>query len=476
MRMSLNIQQTSAFITSLLNNMLDLAKIDAGKMVLCRDNVDLFDVIDDLCRLSLPLKPAGVELKTSFTKDGVECQRGDTDFCIMADAQRWRQVLLNLVSNALRFTSSGYVHISVVIFTAKRLLRVSVMDTGPGISASDAARLFQKYEQVHNTGPAGGSGLGLVLAQKIATLWGSTIEIQSPWQERKAGSMFHFTMKWAPYAYASSTSPLQLQNSCDAHALDTLDVQQASPDQQLAAAVEILKAKLTGATVLLVEDEALNTLLMTTKLTKSSELAKYKLDVSPLSSADEAMALLQADPSAFDIIIMDEHFEFEKPTVTMTHSCPTSSTGGTNDGRSGGESSSYNCTPTPDAADDTTADEIQIAIVPAMAPTMYVLGSDPTDGLAPIAAEPWRPLRGSEAIKQLREMGCTSAIISCSGNCLDDDTAAYRNAGATISWPKPYPAAVDMERDLLKLCSDSARLFHDALLAQRISVNNAGSV
>jgi CheY-like chemotaxis protein len=409
--------------------MLDLAKIDSGKMVLRSDRVNLFDVIEDLCKLSIPLKKAGVELKTSFAKNGTACHQNDPAFCIMADAQRWRQVLLNLVSNALRFTQIGYVHISVEVFTAKRKLRVSVMDTGPGISASDAARLFQKYEQVHNTNTSGGSGLGLVLAQKIATLWGSTVEIKSPWQSERAGSMFHFTINWAPAAQCVNDGNVLRQGHIDPVVTDS---------------AALLGAKLSGANVLLVEDEALNTLLMTTKLTKSSELAKYNFEVSPIASADEAMTLLEKDPNAFDIIIMDEHFECEPDVAFQPSAIPETTTTAAAATTTGNVS-----TPLPFSATAETTDELQEGTAVG-SPVAFVLGSDP--GRIPGGQDPWRPLRGSEAIRQLREMGCTRSIISCSGNCLDDDAAAYQNAGATISWPKPYPTALAMEQDLLRLC------------------------
>jgi signal transduction histidine kinase len=449
-RMSLNIQQSSQFITSLLDNMLDLAKIDAGKMKLRSDKVDLFDVIADLRRLSIPMTAAGVELKTTFFKDGVQCAGTDEngvdssadchDFIIMADAQRWRQVLLNLVSNALRFTKIGFVHISVEIFAEtelngkKDVLRVSVADTGTGISASDAARLFQKYEQVHNAGSGGGgTGLGLVLAQKIAALWGSRIEIESPWEQKSCGSMFHFTIEWAPAA----RSWMNMLGS------EGVDLQEVVVDPLDAA---VLEAKLTGATVLIVEDEALNTLLMTTKLTKSSELAKYNFKVSPLASADEAMNLLHMDPDAFDIIIMDEHFE-EVPDELKYY--PHVRPGAPEVLVANADIDEH--TPTPAAAtDQESAEDASAAQERIGTPANYVLGSSPGGPLEG-GVNIGRPLRGSEAIRLLRDLGCSSAIISCSGNCLVDDTAAYKNAGATISWPKPYPTAVDMKRDLLQL-------------------------
>jgi signal transduction histidine kinase len=186
-QMTRNILKASSFMTSVLNNMLDLAKIDSGKMALKAEPVHLGEIISDLYELLSPMRAPGVKLKKGVVFISVAGQQIDEHAAeyaqylkryavISGDGVRWKQVLLNLLANAVRFTANGFLHTLFVFDLQKKRLFVKVMDTGPGIDPTATERLFQKYEQlnvhaVHPQGGGGSSGLGLVVAQRIAALW-----------------------------------------------------------------------------------------------------------------------------------------------------------------------------------------------------------------------------------------------------------------------------------------------------------------
>ena len=273
-----------------LDSMLDLSKLEAGKLVLREEEIDLKIMLEELCSILSPMKAPGVELQQVIMGEEKQKQR------IVGDLQRWMQLLINLTSNALKVTKRGFVRIEMRLTSAPDwsntkgdvpniMADVRVMDTGPGIDPAQKYRLFRKYEQVNLS--SGGCGLGLVIAQKIAGLWNSSIEVESPWQADTAGSMFSFRVACRCAARAPGPR-LQTMSSNASHDKD--------------------KESLKQARILLVEDDQFNALLLRGKLEKSTELAEFSFQVSHITSAEEAVALLRQDPGAFEIIIMDEHF------------------------------------------------------------------------------------------------------------------------------------------------------------------------
>jgi signal transduction histidine kinase/CheY-like chemotaxis protein len=295
-KLASQILTSSSYICRVLNNMLDLSKIDAGRMVLKNEIIDLNALVSDLTSILSPMCKPNVELQSCIHfvgSEGKDSRAGEEGrgLQIMGDYQRWMQLLINITSNALKFTDYGFVRIAIEV-NANKKLEVKVMDTGRGIAESETCRVFKKYEQVNTT--SGGSGLGLVIAQKIAGLWGTSIKIRSPWQAgtSSTGTMFYLRMKYTPApvgAAGMATSPV------------------TTAPESLARRTKKLGG-LYGARMLLVEDDELNALLMGTRLRVSSELVRYGLVVEQCRSADEAVELLRSDLDAFDIIIMDEHF------------------------------------------------------------------------------------------------------------------------------------------------------------------------
>lgn len=170
-------------LLELVNDVLDLAKIEAGKLELVLEHFDLFELCAEICstaQLSLKNKP--VELINSVRHDFQ---------AVRADRKRIRQVLINLLSNAVKFTERGYVRIDAEV--SDSYITISVSDTGIGISGQDIPRIFRDFVQVDGNmnRKTGGSGLGLAICRRFVELHGGTISAES---SVGRGSRFSFTL------------------------------------------------------------------------------------------------------------------------------------------------------------------------------------------------------------------------------------------------------------------------------------------
>lgn len=165
------IETSATHLLSLINDLLDLAKIESGKVELRREPIVCQSVIQEVVATLRPLAQAkGLQLY------GVHPPQ---DLVVQTDRRALTQILLNLTNNAIKFTEKGEVRIEVDhVSTA---MRIRVIDTGVGIRPEDQARLFQAFEQVngHPRGRHHGTGLGLHLSQKLSGLLGGLISVQS---------------------------------------------------------------------------------------------------------------------------------------------------------------------------------------------------------------------------------------------------------------------------------------------------------
>jgi len=170
-------------LLSLINDVLDISKIEAGKVELSLEEFRLDDVIGGVVESFSPI----ANLKSIGVVE--EVPKGITLF---SDRRRVKQVLMNLVSNAVKFTEQGGVKI-VARVLRDDILEVSVIDTGTGIRKEDMNRLFVPFQQVDEslTKKHEGTGLGLHLTQKLVTLLGGNISVKS---EYGKGSEFTFTI------------------------------------------------------------------------------------------------------------------------------------------------------------------------------------------------------------------------------------------------------------------------------------------
>jgi two-component system sensor histidine kinase/response regulator len=177
----------------LINDILDFSKIEAGKLNLERVEVNLPGLVDDVVSvLGVKAFNKGVEL-VSFVGPNVPMR-------IMGDPVRIRQILTNLMDNALKFTTEGSVQVHVGIQRSPGqdpILRVEVRDTGIGLNSEQMQRLFKAFSQADSstTRIYGGTGLGLTISKRLSELMGGSIDVES---EPGKGSIFWFTLHLEP--------------------------------------------------------------------------------------------------------------------------------------------------------------------------------------------------------------------------------------------------------------------------------------
>ncbi|AAZ18216.1 putative signal transduction histidine kinase sensor [Psychrobacter arcticus 273-4] len=186
------IRKSSAHLLALVNDVLDFSKIEAGKLVLDRHEFDLYDTIYDVVDMLSPVSAEkGLRMAVLFYND--------VPMRVNGDALRLKQVLTNIVGNAIKFTDSGDVVVRVSLDDYQdNYLMISVQDSGKGISLSDQKMLFQSFSQGDPsiTRQYGGTGLGLVISKQLTRLMGGDIGFYDNMQENisNQGATFWFRM------------------------------------------------------------------------------------------------------------------------------------------------------------------------------------------------------------------------------------------------------------------------------------------
>jgi PAS domain S-box-containing protein len=264
------IRKSSETLLHILNDILDLAKIEAGKMVLHPTDIVLEEVFDRLMALFTPLAHQKGNKVSYSIEEKVPA-------FVKADETRLLQILSNLTSNALKFTENGSVTIAVkaIAVTAEITeLEVRVSDTGIGISPANLVKLFNAFQQVDNSTSKnyGGTGLGLAISREFCKMMDGDIGVES---EEGKGSTFWFTIKLAigDSALAAKTKNIS--------------------DVTIAGSLQSVHAR-----VLLVDDNATN------RKVASQILMKAGCEVQMASSGQEAISVLQNDAN-FDLVLMD---------------------------------------------------------------------------------------------------------------------------------------------------------------------------
>ena len=177
------LESNGKHLLGLINDVLDLSKIEAGQLVLELSDYSVQDIAQTV---RSTLEPLAADKKLAFKVEvapKLPPGRGD--------GRRLTQVLINLVGNAIKFTDTGEVVIKAA--ASDRSFHLSVCDTGPGISAADQAKLFQEFQQADNaiTRKKGGTGLGLAISKRIIEMHGGKIWVES---QLGQGSTFAFTL------------------------------------------------------------------------------------------------------------------------------------------------------------------------------------------------------------------------------------------------------------------------------------------
>jgi len=185
------IRRNSEHLLSVLNDVLDISKFEAGRMTLDPKPVSLVQVVEDTATLlRLKAQERGLNIETSYAFP--------IPSRFIADAGKVRQILLNIVGNAVKFTERGFVRISLQHQPSDEpghsIVRLVVSDSGIGMTAEQIDRIFVPFMQAESstTGRFGGTGLGLSIARQIAQLMGGDITVQSTPQR---GSTFTITLQ-----------------------------------------------------------------------------------------------------------------------------------------------------------------------------------------------------------------------------------------------------------------------------------------
>jgi two-component system, sensor histidine kinase and response regulator len=261
-------------LLDIINDILDLSKIDAGKLVLAP--VDFS--IDAMLARATALVAEGARRKGL----ALSVDRGDLPQALRGDALRLSQVLVNLLSNAVKFTARGSVVLRCDVLARDNdewTIRFAVRDTGVGISSEAQARLFSPFEQADGstTRRFGGTGLGLSIARELALMMGGTVGVES---EPGRGSVFWFTAKLQSARAQEQSTP--------------------SPNDAVLAsrgAEQTLKERHRDARVLVADDNRINQQLATELL----RLVDLKVEV-----ADNGrIAVDMARRGMYDLILMD---------------------------------------------------------------------------------------------------------------------------------------------------------------------------
>ena len=192
--MVVSIRESGSYVTTLLNDLLDLSKVESGALTIRSKPTDLTKLMTEIQRAFEPVaKSAGIEFKVQLA--------GLPKILVQADATRTRQVIENLISNAIKFTDEGYVRVETS--HDNYWVTIKVIDSGCGIENSMIATVFDPYTQSSPTSTrrVRGAGLGLAIGRKLAERMGGDLLVES-----ESGTGSQFTLRF-PLMVASDTDP-----------------------------------------------------------------------------------------------------------------------------------------------------------------------------------------------------------------------------------------------------------------------------
>jgi signal transduction histidine kinase len=173
------VQTSARHLLALINDVLDISKIESGQLILAYDSFDLKPSIQKMVKIVSPLaEKKGVDLRMDISEDTKT---------ITTDQRRLEQVILNLINNAVKFTEKGHVAIACRAENSHYILSVS--DTGIGMQPEEIPNIFNQFHQIDTglTRKHEGTGLGLSISKKIIDMMGGSIDVESRWGE---GSVF----------------------------------------------------------------------------------------------------------------------------------------------------------------------------------------------------------------------------------------------------------------------------------------------
>lgn len=268
------IKTSADHLLVIINDILDLSKIESGKLAFEDGVIDFPLEVDSMfAGLRLKAKEKGLELKKEIDP---EIPR-----YFIGDPVRLKQVLINLMSNAVKFTSEGYVKLKVELLdttSTHHKLRFSVIDTGIGIAPDKQEDIFSSFTQASSdtTRRYGGTGLGLAISKELVELQGGRIWLQSKIDE---GSTFSFELSYKKHQ--PEPTPKKEKQS------------------KIASRIGRDESSTRGARILVAEDNQINQMLVTTML------KKWEYDLEVVENGMEAFD--KVSTGAFDLVLMDVH-------------------------------------------------------------------------------------------------------------------------------------------------------------------------
>ncbi|HVT88855.1 MAG TPA: response regulator [Tepidisphaeraceae bacterium] len=269
------IRRNGAHLLELIDDILDLSKIEADKMTVERIDVDLLNIVTEISSL---MRPRAINKGLAFKVEFID----PTPKTIKGDALRLRQVLVNLINNAIKFTIEGEIRLIVSCVVRKSphsdLIRFDICDTGVGMNQEQMSRLFQSFTQADESMSRkfGGTGLGLNISRKLAELMGGDIRIES---KPGKGSVFTVEIDCGSLRQVEMLTGVQESMLCFKTPLTPL-------------ALPTIRGR-----VLFVEDGEDNRRLI------SSHLRKAGAEIMLAENGQQAIELITRHP--FDVILMD---------------------------------------------------------------------------------------------------------------------------------------------------------------------------
>jgi two-component system, sensor histidine kinase len=302
--LSETISRSAEALLQIINDILDFSKVEAGKMELERVEFSLREAVEETIEIFAARAHAkGLELACAV--------EADVPNTVCADPMRLRQVLINLVGNAIKFTDSGEVIVRVRAVGKEGLLRFEVIDTGIGISEEAQAHIFNAFSQADSftTRKYGGTGLGLAICRQLAALMGGQIGVHS---ELNGGSTFWFEVRLDP-AVETTATPTRLPrlNPAGLRALIVDDnamvpgaatgappaASAAASEASAGAAAPAPGGRGAGPKILLVEDNPVNREVAVGML--------ESLGCTAHSAENGRLAIEAMNAAAYDAVLMD---------------------------------------------------------------------------------------------------------------------------------------------------------------------------
>jgi signal transduction histidine kinase len=281
------IRRNADFLLEIINDLLDLSKIEARKFDIEAAPVSPRAVLAEVAALMvIRAESKGIRLTTEL--------RGPIPATIETDAKRLKQILINLVGNAIKFTDEGEVRLVVSQSAVAGEIVLSVVDTGIGMSADELPLVFQPFLQGQSTAArrVGGTGLGLTIARHLAELLGGRLEVESV---PGSGSTFRLCLPSEPLASAPAARP-PVETPVETHVESQIERHVARP-----AAPKSPTPRL-ACRVLAADDRRDNQLLIERILQKAGAEVKIAGDG---RSAVEQVIEAAAVGTPFDVVLMD---------------------------------------------------------------------------------------------------------------------------------------------------------------------------